>query len=116
MEMIQGFTQILVFWILGESLHYLTNIPVSGSVLGMIMLFAYLLIRGTLSKQLERTSQTLISQLSLLLLPGGVGLFFLGERMQNQWMPLLSAIVIGSILSIIASLLLMRWLVQRREP
>ena len=114
--MVQGFTQILVFWIFGESLNYLTDIPVSGSVLGMIMLFAYLLIRGTVSKQLEHSSQTLISQLSLLLLPGGVGLFFLGERMQGQWIPLLTAIVVGSIISIIASLLLMRWLVQRREP
>ena len=113
--MIRGFTQILFFWMLGESLHYLTDIPVSGSVIGMLMLFAYLLIRGTVTEQLERSSQTLISQLSLLLLPGGVGLFFLGQRMEGQWLPLLTAIILGSLLSIVFSLVLMRWLVKRQE-
>ncbi len=113
--MIQGFTQILLFWVLGESLHYLSDIPISGSVLGMLLLFLFLLLRQTVSLDLERASQSLISQLSLLLLPGGVGLFFLGDRMAGQWLPLSIAIVVGSLLSIILSILLMRWLVKGKE-
>ncbi|MCW8887066.1 MAG: CidA/LrgA family protein [Motiliproteus sp.] len=112
--MVFAMAQIMVFWVLGESLHYLTDIPISGSVLGMLMLFFYLMIRQNISLDLEKTSQALISQLTLLLLPGGVGLFFLGERMQGQWLPLLISIFVGSILSIILSLLLMKQLVKRK--
>ncbi len=113
--MVYALSQIMVFWVLEESLHYLTEIPISGSVLGMLLLFAFLMVRAGASLELERTSQALISQLTLLLLPGGVGLFFLGERMTGQWLPLLTAIFIGSLLSIAISLLLMNWLVKRKE-
>ncbi|WP_210396718.1 CidA/LrgA family protein [Motiliproteus sediminis] len=105
-------TQILLFWLLGETLHYLTGIPISGNVLGMLLLFLWLMIRQHLDDQLERTSHTLISLLSLLLLPGGVGLFFLGERMQGQWLPLLLAVVIGTAVSILICL----WLMRRLMP
>jgi holin-like protein len=110
--MIRGFTQILLFWILGESLHFLTAIPISGNVLGMLLLFAWLLLRQQVSAELEQTSQALIAQLSLLLLPGGVGLFFLGERMQGQWLPVLGAIGIATLLSMALCILLM----QRLTP
>ncbi len=111
--MMQGLLQILLFWLLGESLHYLADLPVSGNVLGMLLLFFYLLISRALSSSLEQASQQLIGLLSLLLLPGGVGIFFMGERLQGQWLPLLSAIIIGSLLSIVATLLIMQYLSNR---
>ncbi|MEH6650808.1 MAG: CidA/LrgA family protein [Motiliproteus sp.] len=110
--MIRGFTQILLFWILGESLQFMTQIPVSGSVLGMLLLFAWLMLRQSVSLELERTSQTLIAQLSLLLLPGGIGLFFLGERMEGQWLPVLSAVLIGTLLSMVICILIMKRLTR----
>lgn len=113
--MIRAFTTILLFWVLGESLQFLTDIPISGNVLGMLLLFAWLLIRQTVDLELEQASQNLISQLSLLLLPGGVGLFFLGDRMDGQWLALLTAVIGGSLLSILICLLLMKQLVKRGE-
>ncbi|MFT5721810.1 MAG: holin-like protein [Motiliproteus sp.] len=110
--MIRGLTQILLFWILGESLQFLTQIPISGNVLGMLLLFAWLMLRQQVSLELEKTSQMLIAQLSLLLLPGGVGLFFLGERMQGQWLPVLSAIFIGTLVSMALCILLMQRLTR----
>ncbi|MFT6916452.1 MAG: holin-like protein [Motiliproteus sp.] len=106
--MIRGFTQILLFWILGESLQFLTQIPISGNVLGMLLLFTWLMLRQQVSLELEKTSQLLIAQLSLLLLPGGVGLFFLEERMQGQWLPVLGAIFIGTLVSMALCILLMQ--------
>ena len=108
--MIRGFTQILLFWMLGEILHFVTQIPISGNVLGMLLLFGWLMLRQQLNNELEQVSQKLIAQLSFLLLPGGVGLFFLGERMQGQWLPILAAILIGTTLSLIICILLMRHL------
>lgn len=110
--MIRGFTQILLFWILGESLQFLTQVPISGNVLGMLLLFAWLMLRQNVSQELERASQTLIAQLSLLLLPGGVGLFFLGQQMDGQWLPVLSAVVIGTLLSMLLCIVLMKRLTR----
>lgn len=112
--MIRGFTQILLFWILGESLQFLTQMPISGNVLGMLLLFAWLMLRQQLSPELQQSSQMLITQLSLLLLPGGVGLFFLGERMQGQWLPVLSAILIGTLISMALCILLMQRLTRAK--
>lgn len=114
--MTKAFTQILLFWLLGETLHYFSDIPISGNVLGMLLLFIWLMIRQELADDLERASHALISQLSLLLLPGGVGLFFLGERMQGQWLPLLVAVVVGTLLSILICLLLMQRLMPKEKP
>ncbi len=113
--MIQGLSQLLVFWFLGECLHFLTQVPISGAVLGMLLLFAYLMISKRSSEGLEQTSQVLISQLSLLLLPGCAGLFFLGERMQGQWLPVLAAIFGGTLLSVVTTLWLMQKLVARTD-
>ena len=114
--MTKAFTQILLFWLLGETLHYLSSIPISGNVLGMLLLLLWLMVRQELGDELERASHALIGQLSLLLLPGGVGLFFLGERMQGQWLPLLVAVVLGTLLSILICLLLMQRLMPREKP
>ncbi|WP_421864858.1 CidA/LrgA family protein [Motiliproteus sp.] len=111
--MIRGFTLILLFWILGESLHFLSGIPISGNVLGMLLLFGWLMLRQQVSPELERSSQLLIAQLSLLLLPGGVGLFFLGDRMQGQWLPVLAAIVLGTLLSMLFCVWLMKRLSRK---
>lgn len=113
--MIQGLSQLLVFWFLGECLHFVTQVPISGAVLGMLLLFAYLMISKRSSQGLEQTSQVLISQLSLLLLPGCAGLFFLGERMDGQWLPVLAAIFGGTLLSVLTSLWLMQKLIARTE-
>ncbi|WP_207062668.1 CidA/LrgA family protein [Motiliproteus sp. SC1-56] len=113
--MIRGLTTIMLFWVLGESLHFLTGLAVSGNVLGMLLLFAWLLFRQRIDLELEQASSALIAQLSLLLLPGGVGLFFLGERMSGQWLPLLTAVIVGSLLSTFICLVLMKALVARKE-
>lgn len=111
--MIVGLTQLFLFWILGEAIHYYSGLPISGPVLGMMLLFAYLMISKRCSEDLQTTSQTLISQLSLLLLPGCAGLFFLGARMDGQWLAVLGAIFIATTISIVTSLWLMKKLVLK---
>lgn len=113
--MIISLTQILLFWILGETLHYLTQMPISGNVLGMLLLFGWLMLRQQVSLELEQVSQKLIGMLSLLLLPGGVGIFFLGPQMQGQWLPILAAILLGTLLSMVICILLMKQLCAKTQ-
>lgn len=40
--MLPSFTYLLFFWFLGELLKYIFNIPLSGSIVGMLLLFCAL--------------------------------------------------------------------------
>lgn len=117
MSLIKGFLQILLFLILGEGISFVFALPVTGNVIGMLLLCLFLLLRQQVGEGLRLASDKLISLLSLLLLPGGAGLFFLGDVMDGQWVGVLVAVLVGTLLSFISTLWLMQRLVRRpSEP
>ncbi|ODC03448.1 hypothetical protein BFW38_07690 [Terasakiispira papahanaumokuakeensis] len=117
MSLIKGFLQILLFLILGEGISFVFALPVTGNVIGMLLLCLFLLLRQQVGEGLRLASDKLISLLSLLLLPGGAGLFFLGDVMDGQWVGVLVSVLVGTLLSFISTLWLMQRLVRRpSEP
>lgn len=113
MSLIKGFLQILLFLILGEGISFVFALPVTGNVIGMLLLCLFLLLRQQVGEGLRLASDKLISLLSLLLLPGGAGLFFLGDVMDGQWVGVLVSVLAGTILSFVSTLWLMQRLVRR---
>ena len=71
--MIAALTQLLVFQLIGEIITRGLDLPIPGPVIGMALLFAVLALRNGPSETLQTTSQTLLSHLSLLFVPAGVG-------------------------------------------
>ena len=74
MKFLYGITWLLIFQLVGESLAIVLNLPVPGPVIGMMLLFAALLWRGRSSEALDEVSDGLLSHLSLLFVPAGVGI------------------------------------------
>ena len=72
MPMLRGFLILVLFFLLGEALRMLFVLPVSGGVLGMILMTLTLMLRGRVSDDLATASQALISVLVLLIMPGVV--------------------------------------------
>lgn len=101
--MLKAFTTLLLFQLLGETLVGLTGILIPGPVIGMLLLWIALHIKNGASNELSQLSQNLISHLSLLFLPAGVGLFFLPPAIQQYWPAVLGAMVIGTFVSMIAT-------------
>lgn len=97
----KGLALLIVFLWLGEGIARLTQIPVPGPVLGMLLLFAGLRLypRAT-PAWLEDTARRLIALLPLFFIPAGVGIFFLPDAFSDQWPALLGAIILGTLLSI----------------
>ncbi|MEX2475321.1 CidA/LrgA family protein [Marinobacter sp.] len=112
MGMLRGFLVLSAFFVLGEILRLLLSLPISGGVLGMILLTAVLMLRGTISDSLAAASQGLISVLVLLIMPGVVGVFFLGDAFAGQWLAIGLALVVGTFLSVLTTLWLMNRFVQ----
>ncbi|OXT00506.1 hypothetical protein B7H23_10345 [Notoacmeibacter marinus] len=108
--MLHALTAILICQLVGETIAAAGGLPVPGPVLGMVLLFVVLLVRGRIGDNLERVGGTLLSYLSLLFVPAGVGVITHLGALRSSLLPLATAIVVPTLLTIIVSALLVKWL------
>ncbi|MES2070231.1 MAG: CidA/LrgA family protein [Pseudomonadota bacterium] len=108
--MIQTFTFLLIFQCLGEGLAHVFGLPVPGPVLGMLLLFGFLVLRKDFAQRLAPTVQEFLKHLSLLFIPAGVGIMVLGQQVLAEWLPLAAALVVSTAVSITVTALVVRWL------
>ena len=93
-------TLILVCQLIGETFVVWTGLPVPGPVVGMVLLFAGLVVRGGLPDDLAKVSDTLLTHLSLLFVPAGVGVMLHAGLLGEEWLAISSALVVSTLLTI----------------
>ena len=108
--MIKTFAVLLVFQTLGEGLAYALKLPIPGPVIGMLLLFLYLIIRSDAVHELAPTSLELLKHLSLLFVPAGVGIMVHADRIAAEWLPISVALVASTVVSIAVTAVVVRWL------
>ena len=113
--MLYGLLILLIFQCIGEFIIYITNWPIPGPVIGILLMLMFLLITKRLPGQLEAASNTLIRYLSLLFLPASVGIFFLGEAFDSQWPAVIGVIVVSTLAALIFVTFLLRILLRGRQ-
>lgn len=112
--MLKGLVILLSFQALGELIKAYTGMILPGPIIGMFLLFMALCLWRGVPTCLNNTSQTLIQNLALMFLPPSVGLFFLGPRFDDQWTAIIAAMTGGTVLSLIVSGLLMKFLMRKK--
>src|SRR4051812_41556232 len=110
-----GFTWLLLFQCAGEAIAHVAEIPVPGPVLGMALLLVLLLARGHASEAMTTTADGLAKHLSLLFVPAGTGVMLHVTRIEAEWVLIVAAITISTILAIATAALTFQWLVRRQE-
>jgi putative effector of murein hydrolase LrgA (UPF0299 family) len=105
--MLEALTLILVCQLIGEACVLFAGLPVPGPVLGMLLLLAWLFLRGDLPESVGRTADTLLSHLSLLFVPAGVGVLVHWERVRGQWAAIAAALVLGTLITLAVTALTM---------
>jgi holin-like protein len=110
--MLAALTVLLVYQLIGEVLVQLLALPVPGPVIGMLLLFVTLFLRGTAPEWLRTTSNALLGHLSLLFVPAGVGVMLHFKRLGAEWLPISVALVASTVITIGVAALVMR-LLQR---
>ena len=114
-DALSGFTWLLVFQCAGEALVRLAGLPIPGPVAGMALLFAALLLRGKAPNALAAAAAGLGQHLSLLFVPAGVGVMMYVGQVAAEWLPILVALVVSTVLAMAATALTFSWLVRRQR-
>ena len=112
--MLGAFTVLLVFQLIGEVLVHFTGLPIPGPVIGLLLLFLSLCMRGSLAVPLRDTANGILQHLSLLFVPAGVGVMVHFSRVSGEWLPILAAIIVSTALAIAVSALVMQALMRDR--
>ncbi|WP_110601288.1 CidA/LrgA family protein [Salinicola lusitanus] len=108
MSVLRGFLWLLVFLLLGQAAVELFHLPMPSGVIGMLLLTLFFGYRGGMNPDVVHVSQPLIAMLALLIMPGVVEIFFVAGRFADQWIAIVTALIAGTLLSVLSSLLLMR--------
>jgi holin-like protein len=114
--MINTFAVLLVFQTMGEGLAYALSLPVPGPVIGMLLLFLYLILNSEAVHRLAPTSLELLKHLSLLFVPAGVGIMVHAQRIAAELLPITVALVASTVVSIAVTAAVVRWLQKPADP
>lgn len=116
--MLGSITLILVCQLAGEAIVHLFDWPLPGPVLGMLLLFLVLLVRGRVDKPLDRVTRGILSNLGLLFVPVAVGVMTQTGALAAEAIPIAVA-VLGST---VVTMLVTGWVMQaldrrgRKDP
>lgn len=106
--MINTFATLLIFQTIGEGLSYALSLPVPGPVIGMVLLFLYLMLNDDAIERLAPTSLGLLRHLSLLFVPAGVGIMVHFHRVATEWLPIAAALLASTVVSIVVTALVVK--------
>ncbi|KAK0350244.1 hypothetical protein LTR94_029807, partial [Friedmanniomyces endolithicus] len=99
----------------GEIIHRLTGLPLPGSVIGMVLLLAWLALVPRERLTLTQVTGWLTAHLSIMFVPAAVGLMEEGAILSRHGLGIVVAVVVSTLLTLAVTALAFR-VVAGREP
>ena len=93
---------LMSFQLIGEAIVKSTGIPFPGPLLGMILLLAYLHLRGGPSEELTKVGSTLIDNLGLLFVPAGTAIVAYGSLLAEDGVAIAAALLVSTVVAVLA--------------
>ncbi|MFP6847346.1 MAG: CidA/LrgA family protein [Pseudomonas sp.] len=106
---LKGLTWLVLLQILGSLISELLLPVLPGSVIGLLLLFGYLLLRGQVSEPLGQASGILLQYLPLLFVVPAAGIMLASDALLAD----LPAILTALCLSLVVTVPLCGWMMQR---
>ncbi|WP_455373312.1 CidA/LrgA family protein [Limibacillus halophilus] len=103
---------LLVCQLIGEVIQNASGLPLPGPVIGMVILFIGLMIRGEVPETLGSVTKNLLDNLALLFVPAGVGVLTHLALIEDEWLPITLALVLSTVITIAVTALLLSWLLR----
>ena len=113
--MLVSLTQLLVCQLIGEIFARVLSLAIPGPVVGMGLLLILLLCSQSIPEKLESTAEGILSHLSLLFVPAGVGVVAHLTVLGNEWKAIIGSLVGSTVITVLIS----GWVLQhlhRGEP
>jgi holin-like protein len=89
--------------LMGEVLQAVFGLPVPGPVLGMVILLVGLGVHRGIPEPLANIANGILSHLSLLFVPAGVGVLLHFSRIQAEWPAIVVALLVSTWLTLIVT-------------
>jgi holin-like protein len=113
--MIQGLVQLFIFQALGELLSKFALPFIPGPVLGLVLLLAFLSLRGYVPPHIDLVGSSILQHLGLLFIPSSVGVvLYLPVLQANAWA--ISAALVVSVVATVAVTAGLLRVLAKQEP
>lgn len=106
--MLAAFAVLLLFQCLGEGIVFVFHLPLPGPVAGMLLLMVALIALPRLQALVEQAANTLLSHLSLLFVPAGVGIVVAAGSGSGHWIAIVASLVVSTVLALAVTGLILR--------
>jgi putative effector of murein hydrolase LrgA (UPF0299 family) len=117
--MLEFFLLLLACQFAGELVRALTGLPLSGPVIGMVLLLIGLIGFRGVPTGLSDVSSGILQHLSLLFVPAAVGVTIHLPLISNEWFAISAALIGSTVLTVIVTAnvmrMLCRWQDQRTQ-
>lgn len=101
-------TLLLACQLAGETVARLTGLPIPGPVIGMVILFVGLVVKGGIPDGLDKVGGTLLAVLGMLFVPAGSGIVAYLPLVAREWLPISAAVVGGGLVTVAVTGLVMK--------
>ncbi|HSC81181.1 MAG TPA: CidA/LrgA family protein [Chitinolyticbacter sp.] len=113
--MLYGLTVLCAFLLAGEMIARIAGLPIPGSVLAMLLLTGWLLMRRGVEPRVARVSSGLLRYMPLFFVPAGVGVMELGPRLATEGWAMAVVIALSTAITLAVTALTLQWLLRRRR-
>lgn len=100
MKLVTSFAVLLLFQLIGTVVQQTFALVVPGAVIGMVLLFAFLVLRRHVPRRLDWTSQGLLHYMPILFVPAGVGVMQEFGLIAKEWLPISASVILSSVITI----------------
>ncbi|MCQ2998346.1 CidA/LrgA family protein [Pseudomonas syringae] len=107
--LLRGLTWLVLFQLLGTALNHLFLSILPGPIIGLVLLLAFLMVRGEVSEPISEAASSLLRYLPLLLVPPAVGVMVYAAAIAEDFWAIVGALV----LSLLIALTFAGWLMQK---
>jgi len=113
--MLAAFAVLLLFQCLGEAVVFVLHLPLPGPVAGMLLLMVALVALPKLQAIVESAANTLLSHLSLLFVPAGVGIVVAAASGSGHWLSIVASVAVSTVLALAVTGLILRGIGDEAE-
>lgn len=106
--MLEALMLLFLCQLAGEALVRLSGLTFPGPVLGMAIMLGAVAVAGRTGAALDRVSDTILKNLSLLFVPAAVGVVQQIDLIAANWLAVVSAVAVSTALTLIVTVVVFR--------
>jgi putative effector of murein hydrolase LrgA (UPF0299 family) len=107
--LLRGLTWLVLFQLLGTAINHLFLSMLPGPIIGLVLLMAYLMLRGEVSEPVSVAAGSLLRYLPLLLVPPAAGAMVWASAIAHDFWAIFGTLA----LSLMISVTFVGWLMQK---